>query len=256
MKKIVLFYILIVMFSGCKTLKNTTSGTESSGLTTESVLKYYKENLFQAQTLSAKLKTSVQNDNGKQSFTIKLRLEKDKAIWMSASYFGITMAKVFITPDRIQYYEKLNQTYYSGDYEWVEQHMGFNFEFEQLQNIILGQAFNSFDGNQSSSQFIDDQLVVKYEPYIKDIFVFFTLNTQFFKLAAQEVFNEKNQIVINYPDYLEIDNELIPSEINIKLTDIKQQKISKASMIFSDVILNETLTFPFEIPDGYTTIKN
>lgn len=254
MKKFVTTLLLISILSGCKTLKNTTTATDTSALSTESVLKLYEENLFQSKTLSAKLKTTFQNDKGRQSFTIKLRIEKDKTIWMSASYLGITVAKLLMTPDRIQYYEKLNQTYYDSDYTFIKENTGVNFDFQHIQNILLGQAFNGLSENNFQAYVNDNQLVLKYEPYFEDIIGFFTIDTRYHKLAKQEAMeSESAHVSVTYEDYQTVDNEIIPAVMRIEVN--KNQKITRLDWIFTDLSINQSVSFPFEIPEGYSQVK-
>ena len=66
------------------------------------------------------------------------KIEKDKKIWLSASVFGFPVAKGVITPDKVQYYVKINKTYFDGDFSEIQKIFGVPLDFTMLQNLLLG----------------------------------------------------------------------------------------------------------------------
>ena len=57
---------------------------------------------------------------------------------------GIIRAK--ITPQSVAFYNKLDNTYFEGDFEYFSKLLGTALDFEKVQNIILGEAlFNLKD---------------------------------------------------------------------------------------------------------------
>ncbi len=88
------------------------------------VIKAHEAARIDFKTMKARLGTSYNNGSSTRSFTVHLRMEKGKQIWMSAGPFGITAAKVYITPDRVQFYEKLNKRFFDGDFSLISSFLG------------------------------------------------------------------------------------------------------------------------------------
>ena len=125
--------LLVVARSACKTQKNV-SDAGINTIATKKIISNHYSNSFNQKTISAKGKKAS------ASVSVRLRLEKDKTIWLSASKFGIPLAKVKITPTRVSYYEKLSKTYFDGDFTLLSNWLGTELDYEKVQNILLGQA--------------------------------------------------------------------------------------------------------------------
>ena len=117
MKKfsIVLILILIITTS-CKTNKVIVEAGTAANISTKKIINNHYTNNFNQKTIFAKLSAKYKDKNTTATISIKLRLEKDKTIWMSATKLSFPLAKVKITPTRVSYYEKLQGTYFDGDF--------------------------------------------------------------------------------------------------------------------------------------------
>lgn len=255
MRIVVSVSILLLLFTSCKTAqKQITETPKKPELVKENTIALsHQKTYFTAQTLQAKLETIYDDGDKQQSITIKLRLEKDKVIWMSGTFLGVPVAKILITPHRIQYYEKINKTYFDGDFSLFEKVFGVALSFEHIQNMLLGQAF--FDVNQTRTQpSPNSAFVLVPEQQNPKFDIFYYLNPQHFKLEAQEaVMSDKNKFKVQYNAYQTIDNQLIPSNIIIYVL----QNLEKTTITFDvkNVELNQKLTFPFDMPQGYDKLN-
>lgn len=250
MTKFFCYLLAILMItSSCKSLQKPTKTVETKPITTaENTLALAHENAaFTAKTLEAKLETQYDDGEQQQNITIKLRIEKDKVIWMSGTFVGIPMAKILITPDRIQYFEKINKTYYDGDFTLFQKYFGVALSFEQIQNLLLGQAFfGTKDTQISPNSSLSLVPIVQHDKF--DLFYF--INPQHFKLDSQQVVLPNDETLnIQYSNYQTIDNQLIPSQIKVLSNQSNHQV--KIDFNIKNVILNQNLSFPFEMPQGY-----
>lgn len=250
--KIILLFFLI--FTSCKSKKNVVGSGAIQTVSTKKIIHKHYEHVFDQQTIDAKLNAKYKDKNKSVTINIKMRLEKDKAIWMSATKFGFPVAKVLITPTRVRYYEKLSNTYFDGDFSLLSKWLGTDLDYEKVQNLLLGQALlNLKDGRYSSSILNETyQLAPKKK---NDLFaILFFLNPKNFKLDKQEISHpEKEQtLLVSYPNYQEIKGQQIPKYLEIKAIDNK--KTTNINIDYRSVELNKKLTFPFSIPDGYTEI--
>src|SRR5690606_39268503 len=70
----------------------------------------------------------------------------------------VNVAKVYITPNLVSYYEIVKGTHYDGNFELLESIIGTPITYEQVENILLGKSIyaitDGFDLYENSSQYI------------------------------------------------------------------------------------------------------
>tara|TARA_R110001583_G_scaffold35585_3_gene118248 strand:+ start:61087 stop:61863 length:777 start_codon:yes stop_codon:yes gene_type:complete len=250
----ILIVILLVVTS-CKTNKSVTNTNAITNISTKRIINNHYNNNFNQKTVNAKINAKYSDNKTSVGFSIKLRLEKDKTIWMSATKLGFPVAKVKITPTRVTYYEKLNRTYFDGDFSLLSKWLGTELDYDKVQNILLGQAILNLKKGKYNS-IIDHNLYQLSPKKENDLFgILFFMNSDNFKLSKQEIRNEEKQqlLSVSYPSYNEIKGEQFPKNINIRATDTKN--LTTINMEYRSVEFNNKLTFPFSIPSGYKEIS-
>ena len=249
----ILFLLLVI--TSCKTNKNIADTGNIEIMSSNKIINNHYTNNFNQQTVYAKLSARYSDKRTAMNFSIKLRLEKDKTIWMSATKFGIPVAKIKITPNRVSYYEKLQKVYFDGDFSLLSKWLGTELDYEKVQNILLGQAvINLKKGKYISS--VDNKLYQLTPKKDNDLFgILFFMNPENFKLNKQEIRDQEKQQIfsVSYPNYREIKGEQFPRNINIRAIDHKS--LTTINIEYRSVEFNEELTFPFSIPNGYKEIR-
>jgi hypothetical protein len=252
------FKILLLLFLGftsCKSSKKITETIKVEEVSTKKLISNHYEHVFNKQTLEARLNAKYNDKNTSATIVVKLRLEKDKTIWMSATKMSIPIAKLKITPNRVSYYEKLNKTYFDGDFSLLTKWLGTELDYEKVQNILLGQAILNLRKGKYDSKITDNmyELIPKKNEDLFDILFF--LNPENFKLEKQEINNQKKKqmLQVSYPNYTNIEGEEMPQNIDITAKDIK--KTTTINIEYKSVEFNKELTYPFEIPSGYKQIS-
>ncbi|UYZ57801.1 DUF4292 domain-containing protein [Hymenobacter latericus] len=88
--------------------------------------------------LAAKGKAQI-NANGEQyTANLNVRMRKDSVIWVSASWLGIEGVRARITPDSVQVMNKLEKTYYAGNFDYLSRQFNVPVTFAQLQALLAG----------------------------------------------------------------------------------------------------------------------
>jgi len=250
----ILILILLVVTS-CKTNKNIADTSNIRTISTKKIINNHYNNNFHQQTVYARLNAKYRDKKTSTSVSVKLRLEKDKTIWMSATKFGIPLAKVKITPNRVLYYEKLQRTYFDGDFSLLSKWLGTELDYEKVQNILLGQAVLNLKKGRYNSMINENSYQLSPKKDNELFGILFFLNPDNFKLDKQEIRHpEKQQLLsVSYPNYNEIKGEQFPKNINIRATDNKNS--TTINIEYRSVEFNRELTFPFSIPKGYKEIS-
>lgn len=243
--------LLVVLLTACGGSKSVTTRTVEE----EAVLTNYNKNLLEFDTMSARLSVRYAAPKSSQSFTISLRMEKDKQIWMSVKKLGITGAKAYITPDRVQFYEKLGGTYFDGDYALIEKFLGQQLSFDQLQNLLLGQAIAPLEDQAFDLKTDAGLIEFLATGRIKDVRETYRMSPQHFKMTEQQLFREsENQgLRLRYEDYERYEPGMVPSRMVLKVLD--GSDVTDATASYGSVRFNEPLSFPYSVPRGYDRIE-
>lgn len=247
------FLVLAVIGSllvSCSAAKNTT-GTLDEKLKSERLVELHKKSEAKFTTLATRVQVNFDDGSTSQSMTVSLRMEKDKAIWISASILGITMAKMYITPQHVSYYETIGKTYFDGDFSLLSDWLAVKVDFYMVQNILLGNSVFNLYENQYTISVTDSnyRLTPKSNnPLMQHLFLVNPLN---FKMASQQIMQPEEQRIlrVDYLSYQPAGNYIFPKEIKIDAIEINNQ--TKITLDFRQIDLNARISFPFKIPNGY-----
>ncbi len=243
---------ILLLFSSCKTIKPNESSTKM--LSVKKIVKAYEKASFSKNTLQAKIKVRYKDPKTAQSAVVKLRLKKDEIIWMSGSFLGIPLAKVKITPTSVQYYEKITRTYFDGDFSLISEVLGTELNFDQLQNMLLGQSMLPLD-NKYELQMENNSYLLTPKKQALLFNMFCWINPMHFKVDKQilEDTSANQTLSILYSNYQELSNENLPKNIHIKA--VQSKKVTSIEMEYRNVEFDKELRYPFEIPSNYKKIN-
>lgn len=253
LKKIIALLILSVFVISCGSRKSTGKIMTKDAEAVSVIKKHYStETNFN--TVQGKLRAVYQDDEKTQSVNLSFRMEKDKAIWMSASILGFPVAKAYITPTSVSYYEKVSQTYFEGDFRLVSDFLGTPLDFQKLQNLLIGQAI--YDLRSEEYKFTQSprgfQFVKDDEAAIKKMFL---LNTRNFKTEAQQLIQDKSSrgLTVTYNEFQQVDGLTFPE--NIRIVANEGGSSTNIDLTYRSLTFNEEISFPFDIPSGYEEIS-
>lgn len=253
-KRISYSILLLLLVVSCKTQKAITSSPVNS-MSSKKIIKNHYSKTFDKKTISARLKAKYKDKKNSQSITVKLRMEKDKAIWMSGTLLGIPLAKVLITPDRVSYYEKINKTYFDGDFSLLSNFLGTEVDFEKVQNLIVGQTVLDLKNKRYDSTIDIDSYLLEPKKQDKLFDIFFWLNPTNFKVQKQEIRQpiEQKKLTVTYPEYQSVEGEVFPKKINIVAVEKTDRTL--LDLEYRSLEFDKKVKFPFTIPSGYKEIK-
>lgn len=252
--------ILVVIFlASCKSkavFVNTKPPTavvkDDNALTAEKIIAHHYSNKSDFSTLYIKASAKYKHEDDSQSVTAEIKIKKDEKILVSIRVLGITMAKALITPTQVQYYEKLNGTYFEGDYQALSQWLGTDLDFNKIQNMLIGQPVDDLSkGNYSFTETDKFYKLNSKEGATEKSFFF---EAERYLLKKQEISQPEKErnFEANYPNFQEFATAIMPASLTINAF----QKSEKTTIIidYNSTTFNEELTFPYSVPDGYDRI--
>ena len=255
MKFIKYFLTLTIVFASCKTTKNMIDANAiAKELSAKKVAKKHVAANFDKKSVETKMKVNFNNGKTKQSISVNMRIIKDEVIWLKGTKF-ISVFKAKITPTKVSYYSPLGKNYFEGDFSMIKKLLGVEINFEQLQNLFLGQALQNVKEEKQEVVILDNSYILSPEKQANLFDIFFTVNPSHFKLDKQSIVNSlKNmRLDVLYPSYNLIDDVVFPSEINIKAK--QASKFTNIDFTMKSVVFNTDLDVFFKIPDGYKPVK-
>ena len=247
-----LIFILFFVF-GCKLAKTVSSeGELNTNLSAKQLIRFNSKNIADFKTLSAKVRADYSRKDESKGATISLRMEKDKTIWISAPF---SVAKVLITPEKVSFYNKLDNTYFDGNFKLLSEFVGTELDFNKVQNILLGDALYNLNKDDYIASTHEESYLLQPKNQ-KEVFeIFYLLNPAHFKMDSQQFAQplENRILQIDYKNYQEIDKQKLPQ--NIKIIALESYNETIIDLEYKSVSLNEDIRFPFRIPSGYKEIE-
>ncbi|OAV43090.1 DUF4292 domain-containing protein [Lewinella sp. 4G2] len=131
-----------ILATGCGSKVGGKPGKDGLTRTTKAskVVKGMEANAFETDYLEGSARIDLESEKLNIGGTGTIRLERDKAIWMSVKKFGFEGARVLIRPDSFFVLNRLNGDYTAEPLSYVERKYQIPADFNLLQKIILGNA--------------------------------------------------------------------------------------------------------------------
>ena len=243
----------LVFLVGCKTKSVVVDAAKpDTGISANKIIKNYNNNKIDFSTLYIKSSVQYADDKQTQNVTAEIKIKKDEQILVSVRFLGITMAKASITPTSVSYYEKMGGRYFEGDFSTLSQWLGTDLDFNKIQSMLLGRAIDDLEKGKYTESFADQ--VYRLDD-VSDSFkksFYFDANT--FLLNKQEIAqtDKSRMIQVAYSDNAFYKEVSLPSKVLINAIQAKGK--SKINFEYNTITLNEELSFPYSVPNGYKRI--
>lgn len=255
------YYIILVGFlTSCKSKAVMVDSNsvkpvaivDSNAVNSQKIIESHYGNKSDFSTLYIRSSAKYRDDKQSQSVSAEIKIKKGEKILVSVRFLGITMAKALITPTQVKYYEKINGTYFEGDYASLSEWLGTDLDFDKIQNMLVGQP-------------IDDLTKQKYNSEVTD--KFYRLNAVQDKTEKSFFFESKNYLLkkqevvqaekerafaVNYPNFQDFASAILPASLQINAVQKKGK--TEISIDYNSVTFNEELSFPYSVPEGYDRI--
>lgn len=201
---------------------------------------------------SAKAKVAFKKEN--HDVNISVRIERGKTVWISiTAILGIEVARVLITPERIQIMNRLHGEYYDKPFDYIYSFASRALTFNSLQDILIGNVSSELlrSGNiQVASSETDVQVIGGNEELIYHYLLNEFHKPQHLKITQS---NTDDALESSYGSYDDFDGYRFARK-NTLLFNADQNSI-KAELEYTKVSFNEVLQFPFNVPSRYKRFK-
>ncbi len=242
--------VFILLLGACRSNRAVVGEEVDHGMSVRQLIGKHYATQPDFKTLSARVKIDYSNGDKSQGFNVSLRMEKDKIIWISGP-LGVVKAQ--ITPDRVSFYNKLQNEYFDGDFGYLSELLGTELDFDKVQNILLGNAMMDLRKERYQLEHQGNRYELRPKNELPLLKTLFTVEPKYYKIDTQIIAQplDQRQLIASYT-YQYIVGSALPEEILIVAGD--QGETSRIQLEFRNLELNRTLNFPYQIPKGYDKI--
>jgi hypothetical protein len=228
-----------------------------------------KESELKFDWFSAKFSADYSNKGKENSFSGQIRIRKDSLIWISLTpMLGIEAIRMMISQDSVKMINRLDNTYFLGDYEYVNRFLNTNIDFDLLQAFLLGNDLQFYEDGKFSAAIDQGEYKLstaeraKLKKFVRNskenlkIFIQnLWLDPESFKIThadVKEIRRDNIKLESTYGGFEKVNEQLFPRKMTYT---IRADNTIKVKADFSKMILNIPLQFPFKIPASYQPAK-
>ncbi|MCK5782277.1 MAG: DUF4292 domain-containing protein [Flavobacteriales bacterium] len=261
---ILIALVAVLVLNSCANKTVTTDYGEVELLAPKKLLHKIDDAYINPEYMSSTVKIKFKSSGSKNSFTAKLRMEKDKTIWINISFFGISFARGIMTPEGVSMYERQNGTFFKGDYKYISEMLGSELDFYQIQALLLGKPLFEIKANKYKTLISKNSLLLEYKnnkeltekavnngDYIKRYWynpINYELERQMLALP-----DRSTTLIVKNNNYALVEKKYnLPQIIDLQ---IMNDKSTMVELEYKGMKVDNKLSFPFSIPKDYTEIK-
>lgn len=227
-----------------------------------------KKNEFKFEWLSIKFSATVKIHKSENSFNGNIRIRKDSIIWISITpALGIEAARAVITADSVKLLNRLETTYFAGDFKYINTLLKTDLDFDMLQSLLVGNDFSFYENNVFKASVDGMQYKLntvgrgKLKKYIKtsdDTISLLTqdiwLDPETYKITKVQLkeLKENRKLEAEYSDFNMIDSLMYPFKLHYNATSEKEKV--EINIENSKVTATGPLEFPFNVSSKYQRI--
>ena len=252
-KKTGIIILLMILIAACKSPAVLPSKNPIKYFPIKELTKAISKNRIDFKKFRSRVKTTYNDGKRSQQVIVNIRMEKDKAIWISANML-VPIAKILLTPEKLTFYEKFQKTFFEGDFSLINNQFNTNFDFEDIQNLLIGLPLEDLNRGKWETISHPKYYVLSPKSRKMQFRPTFFFDPSDFSLREQRflVSGTMQSLTIKYINYQRLEGEFLPREIEISLFDGLDLK--RITLEYTRVDFPAQLSLPFKIPEGYKPI--
>ncbi len=201
-------------------------------------------------------------DNSTFSVSGNIRIRKDSAIFVSVSpLLGIEMARLLITPDKVQLINRLEGTYFEGDMAYVNSILNTQLDFHMLQSMLVGNDFEHFSQDDFRLSHDRDQLLLQHpsrramagpeQSFQQNLW----LSPDTHRITENLLYdpNTRRSMRTRYDSFNQVNGQAVPGELSVVM--IEPGTRAELSLRYTRTSIDEPASMHFSVPDRYRRIN-
>ncbi|MFD2743868.1 MULTISPECIES: DUF4292 domain-containing protein [Sphingobacterium] len=236
-----------IVLSSCSSRRQTVKATEvpTADVIADNSIKTFEMSNLDYFTFSGRAKAKVTMDKNSHDATAHIRIDRDKAIWISiTALLNIEVARVMITPDSIKIQTKYpKKELITRPFSYVYHYINPGITFKSLQDVLVGNlSTDLLRSSQVQVASSEDDVVIAG---VKDNVTFqYGMNAKNRPYATKIEDKQLGQVLdASYDQYGSFDGHVFPQRLILNIEGEGLQV--KADLQYNRVIFNQKLEMPF-----------
>ena len=253
MKKAFIMSLVLLFAFSCKSSR--VKDSDVAYLPARTIVKKNRQAAFAGDRIRASMAIKYRGSEELPNISASLRMVRDSIIWINFSKLGFPIAKLKMTPRKVEFYEKITKTSFEGDFELISQWLGTEFDFMKVQNLFLGESLLDLEKYRYIATVVKNSYELQPKRRNPMYDIFFWIDPGNFKITKEELRHpERDQnLTILYKDFDKISESLFPK--GFLITAAGQQTKTVIDVNYKNVQLDAPMKFPFQMPEGYRNIE-
>ena len=245
--------LLLLVLSSCRSAR--VDETSVAFMPARAIVKKNEQASFNRESIKASLAIKFKGKDEVPNINASLRMVKDSVIWINFTKLGFPVAKLMITRDEVQFYEKVTKTSFQGDFKLISSWMGTEFDFDKVQNLFLGEPLLDLQEERWQAKIENDKYKLLSKKGNREFEFYLKVDPNHFKISEEGVrHRQKDQnFTILYKNFSKIDQSLFPEGFLITASDAGQ--LTRIEVNYENVQFDDPMRFPFKMPVGYRNIE-
>lgn len=235
----------------------------------EYLLQKMKTHEVKFEWYSAKFSADYKGDRNNASFNGQLRIRKDSVIWITLTpMLGIEAIRIMITPDSIKLINRLNDTYFLGNHDYINRLFNTDLDFDMIQSLLIGNDFHHYDQEKfrASADRQEYKLTTSERRKLKKfskqtygeakVFIHHLwLDPDHFRITRaemKEAGQENLKLESVYRKFIRIGSQMVPGEAEFA---IRAGNSIHVKAEFSRISIDTPQQFPFRIPANFIPVQ-
>ncbi len=198
---------------------------------------------------------SYTNGTISEKINVQLRMIQNKAVWINAVMI-VPIARILVTPQAIQFYERFQKTYFKDDYQTIRAFLNNDqVNFQMIENLLLAKPL--VDISNIKWKTIDNPIhyiLIAQRTEGKTIPTLF-VDPKSFSIQEQRILlpGTTNTLNIRYKNYITIGGNDFPRIIEMSI--IGPQQTMQIIIEYKQInLFDQEVVIPFKIPENYQPI--
>lgn len=265
--------LLVVFLGSCKARKAPVKPVSDSTLTRstscpipDSLVRSIRTGDTRFEWFSSRIHASMVAEKKSNSFAANLRIRRDSAIWMSITLpMGIEVARVLISRDSLRFLNRIDGTYFKGDYNYLKELLQTEVNFNMIQAVLLGNVYLHYQTENYVSDRDNGQCMLstlrkrkirrETELEIPEILTQEIWCSpdyrKTFKMEMQD-YRPVRKFLVQYENYQDFEGSVLPQKMFVMASAAKTARIE---LEYSRLQIDKPLNLPFSIPDHYEPMR-
>ena len=255
---IVFCMIFLIVMGSCKTM-SLFRKTKENYINIEQIINVNRANEERVERVwIKKIKGVYSFENEEFNFNSNIRIINDSVIIISiATKFGVEAIRIYLEKDSLTVINRFHKTWYSGSISEYKQDIELIYDFEFLEKLLLMRIGDKllFEMRDNFKKKLDNSsycYVWDANEIARKEIICFDRNNGYINHRIIEAPGDSIELRINYSKYEEINNYVLPTEVNVKL-GLKSGE-HKLLLYYEKWIVNERFPAKLKISNYYRRV--